>query len=82
MTLIRKTLFKTFIGAAMAFSLSANAQAADMDATSQATFDTVMTFMGAIGSSGNMDTATALMAGDMEHYTEHLPGCRSVLCRK
>lgn len=60
----RRNIFKTLLGSALALSLSVNAQAADMDATSQATFDTVMTFMGAIGS-GDMETATALMAEDM-----------------
>lgn len=60
----RRIIIKTLLGAALALSLNANAQAADMDAESQASFDTVMTFMGAIGS-GDMDTATKLMADDM-----------------
>ena len=62
--MIRRNVFKTLIGAALALSFTANAQASEMDTTSQATFDTVMTFMGAIGS-GDMETATNLMADDM-----------------
>ena len=40
-----------------------------MDAESQASFDTVMSFMGAIGS-GNMETAISLMAEDMVWLNE------------
>ena len=60
----RRNIFKTLLGTVLALTLGVNAHAEDMDATSQATFDTVMTFMGAIGS-GDMETATALMADDM-----------------
>ncbi len=64
-----KTIVNALFGAALALTLTANAQAADMDATSQATFDTVMSFMGAIGS-GDMDTAVSLMADDMVWQNE------------
>ena len=60
---------KLIIGAFLALSLSAQVNASEMDAESQATFDTVMTFMGAIGS-GDMDTAIALMADDMVWQNE------------
>lgn len=42
---------------------------ADMDAQSQASFDTVMAFMGAMGS-GDMETVNALMADDMVWHNE------------
>ena len=57
------------LGLVLTLSLSTNARAADMDAESQATFDTVMTFMGAIGS-GDMETAISLMAEDMVWLNE------------
>ena len=59
-----KFITSALLGAILSLSLTVNAQAAEMDAESQATFDTVMTFMGAIGS-GDMDTAISLMADDM-----------------
>ncbi len=62
-------LVNALLGLLLTLSLSANAKAADMDAESQATYDTVMTFMGAIGS-GDMDTAIALMAEDMVWHNE------------
>jgi len=40
-----------------------------MDARSQASFDTVTAFMGAMGS-GDMDAMSALMADDMEWHNE------------
>ena len=40
-----------------------------MDATSQASYDTVMAFMGAMGS-GDMDTMGSLMADDMVWHNE------------
>ena len=64
-----KILLNTFLSAALALVVSLNAHAAEMDAESQATFDTVMTFMGAIGS-GDMETAVALMADDMVWHNE------------
>lgn len=65
----RRTLLKTSIGAALALTLTQHAQAADMDQESQATFDTVMAFMGAMGK-GDMDTVKALMADDMVWQNE------------
>jgi len=58
------TEVKIFIIALLAVLMSANIQASDMDATSKASFDTVMAFMGAVGS-GDMETVNALMADDM-----------------
>ncbi|MEM8569646.1 MAG: nuclear transport factor 2 family protein [Pseudomonadota bacterium] len=49
--------------------LSTPVTAQDMDPTSQATFDTVMEFMGAM-STGDMDTMVALMAEDMVWHNE------------
>ena len=43
-----------------------------MDATSQASFDTVMAFMGAMGS-GDMEAMGALMAADMVWHNEGAP---------
>lgn len=65
----RRNIFKALLGSALALSLGVNTHAADMDAESQATFDTVMAFMGAIGS-GDMETATGLMADDMVWMNE------------
>ncbi len=62
-------LLHTVLGFALALSLSVHARAAEMDAESQASFDTVMSFMGAIGS-GDMDTAISLMAEDMVWLNE------------
>ncbi len=64
-----KTMTNTLLGAVLSLALMVNAQAAEMDAESQATFDTVMAFMGAIGS-GDMDTAISLMADDMVWMNE------------
>lgn len=64
-----KLLVNAVLGMALALSLSINAKAAEMDAESQATFDTVMTFMSAIGS-GDMETAISLMAEDMVWQNE------------
>jgi len=60
---------KIMASAALALSLSVSAYAAEMDAEAQASFDTVMTFMGAVGS-GDMETATSLMADDMVWQNE------------
>jgi len=65
----RRIMVKTLVSTALALTLCVNAQAADMDATSQATFDTVMAFMGAVGS-GDMETVSALMADDMVWQNE------------
>lgn len=52
-----------------ALAISVKASAAEMDPTSQATFDTVMAFMGAMGT-GDMDTVSELMADDMVWHNE------------
>jgi len=49
--------------------MNAKTQASEMDATSQASFDTVMAFMGAVGT-GDMETVNALMADDMVWQNE------------
>ncbi len=65
----RRTVLKTSIGAALALTLSQHAAASEMDETSQATFDTVMGFMGAMGS-GDMEKMSSMMADDMVWHNE------------
>jgi ketosteroid isomerase-like protein len=65
----RRTILKSSFGAALALILATQAGAQDMDQTSQASFDTVMAFMGAMGS-GDMGTMAALMADDMAWHNE------------
>lgn len=65
----RRTVIKTSVGAALAMTLSQHAAASEMDETSQATFDTVMDFMGAMGS-GDMEKMSSLMADDMVWHNE------------
>lgn len=65
----RRMIVKTLGGAALALLLSVNVNATEMDATSQASFDTVMAFMGAMGK-GDMETVTKLMADDMVWQNE------------
>ena len=65
----RRTILKSSVGAAFALILASQAGAQDMDQTSQASFDTVMAFMGAMGS-GDMGTMAALMADDMVWHNE------------
>jgi len=65
----RWTLVKSVVGAILAITISANTHASEMDATSQASFDTVMAFMGAVGS-GDMETVKSLMADDMVWQNE------------
>ncbi|MEM9319186.1 MAG: nuclear transport factor 2 family protein [Pseudomonadota bacterium] len=64
-------LKQTFIASALvgSIALAAPLGAQEMDAESQATFDTVMAFMGAMGS-GDMDTMISLMAEDMVWQNE------------
>lgn len=62
-------LLNTIISAIFAFSLGLNTHAAETDAESQSTLDTVMAFMGAIGG-GDMETAVSLMADDMVWHNE------------
>jgi len=65
----RRNLFKALLGSVLALSFSATTYAADMDAESKTSLDTVMAFMGAVGS-GDMDTVVALMADDMVWQNE------------
>ncbi len=62
-------LVNIVLGLVLALSISAHTRAAEMDAESQASFDTVMSFMGAIGS-GDMETAISLMDEDMVWLNE------------
>ena len=45
----RRTLLKTTVASALVALLATHAGAQDMDATSQASFDTVVAFMGGYG---------------------------------
>lgn len=65
----RRAVLKTTVGGALALVLADQARSQDMDPNSQGTFDTVMAFMGAMGS-GDMDTMSALMADDMVWHNE------------
>ena len=65
----RRKLFKALVGSVLALSFSVSTHAADMDAESKASFDTVMAFMGAVGS-GDMETVMALMADEMVWQNE------------
>lgn len=65
----RSIVLNTLLGALMALSISSSVRAAEMDAKSQATFDTVMAFMNAVGT-GDMATAEGLMADDMVWHNE------------
>jgi len=65
----RRALFAAIIGIALGFSTAGSVSAQNMDAKSQATFDTVMAFMGAMGK-GDMEAMTALMADDMVWHNE------------
>lgn len=64
----RRTLMKTSIGAALALILAQQVGAQEMDETSQASFDTVMAFMGAM--SKGHDAMSPLMADDMVWHNE------------
>ncbi|WP_299368728.1 nuclear transport factor 2 family protein [uncultured Tateyamaria sp.] len=68
----RRTALKATAAAALATLVAQSAAAQDLDATSQASFDTVMAFMGAMGS-GDMDSMAALMADDMVWHNEGDP---------
>ena len=65
----RRTLLKTTLAGALATQLATTAGALDMDADSQASFDTVMAFMGAMGN-GDMAAMGDLMADDMVWHNE------------
>lgn len=60
---------RTSLGATLALILGTQAGAQDMDATKQASFETVMSFMDAMGS-GDMETMDKLMADDMVWHSE------------
>ncbi|MEL6377505.1 MAG: nuclear transport factor 2 family protein [Pseudomonadota bacterium] len=65
----RRSAIKTSIAAAIAATLANKLGAREMDAESQASFDTVMAFMGAMGG-GEMDKMSSLMADDMVWHNE------------
>tara|TARA_R110002096_G_scaffold126433_1_gene273344 strand:- start:51 stop:542 length:492 start_codon:yes stop_codon:yes gene_type:complete len=65
----RRTLLKTSLGATLAMILGQTAGADEMDTTTQASFDTVMAFMGAMGT-GDTATVGSLMADDMVWHNE------------
>jgi hypothetical protein len=65
----RRTLLKTSLGASLAIILAQHAGAQDMTQNTQDSFDTVMAFMGAMGS-GDMEKMNALMADDMVWHNE------------
>ena len=64
----RKNWIGALLGVFMTLGLSHNA-AAELDATSQATLDTVMALMGAMGT-GDTDKMAELMADDMVWHNE------------
>ncbi|MCR9157983.1 MAG: nuclear transport factor 2 family protein [Rhodobacteraceae bacterium] len=65
----RRTLLSTSLGATLAIILGQHAGAQTMDDQTQASFDTVMAFMGAMGS-GDMEKISTLMADDMVWHNE------------
>lgn len=67
----RRTIFAAVVATSLGMGMGVTGQASaqTMDATSQATFDTVMAFMGAMGS-GDMETMSSLMADDMVWQNE------------
>ena len=65
----RRTLLKTSLGASLAIILGQHAGAMEMDDQTQASFDTVMGLMGAMGL-GDMDKMAELMADDMVWHNE------------
>ena len=66
---ISRTISAALTGFVFAISVSTVATAAELDKNSQATLDTVMAFMGAMGS-GDMDQMSELMADDMVWHNE------------
>lgn len=65
----RGTLLGATLAGALAAALATHVGAREMDATSRASFDTVMALMGAMGS-GDMATMDKLMADDMVWHNE------------
>lgn len=69
----RRQLLAASAAASTGIALAGSAIAQTDGNESQATFDTVMAFMGAMGG-GDMDTMGALMADDMVWQNEGDPG--------
>ena len=65
----RRTLITSSIATGLALVLARTAGAQEMDPVSQASFDTVMAFMGAMGN-GDTEAMSALMADDMVWHNE------------
>ncbi|MHA3979283.1 nuclear transport factor 2 family protein [Halovulum sp. GXIMD14794] len=65
----RRTLLTTSIGATLVAILGTQAGAQEMDSETQASFDTVMAFMGAMGA-GDSAKVAELMADDMVWQNE------------
>ena len=65
----RRAVISAGFVSAIGLAAANTASAQTMDATSQATFDTVMAFMGAMGG-GDMETMSSLMADDMVWQNE------------
>ena len=64
----RRALMKTSVATALALTLATQSGAQDMDAKSQASFDTVMAFMAAMNE--GPDAMSPLMADDMVWHNE------------
>lgn len=69
LTMHRRTLIKSSVAAMLAATLTTQLGAQEMDADTQASFDTVMAFMNAMGS-GDMESMNRLMADDMVWHNE------------
>ncbi|MEM7693141.1 MAG: nuclear transport factor 2 family protein [Pseudomonadota bacterium] len=65
----RRMVLKATLGTALALMAASGASAQTMDDQSQKTFDTVMAFMGAMGS-GDTEAMGKLMADDMVWHNE------------
>lgn len=65
----RRTVLKSSAAAVLAATLAGKLGAEEMDTTTQASFDTVMAFMTAMGS-GDMEAMSNLMADDMVWHNE------------
>lgn len=67
--MLRRSLMKATFAGVLAVTVATAAGAQDVDATSQASFDTVMAFMDAMGS-GDVAAMDKLMADDMVWHNE------------
>lgn len=65
----KNTLLNSLLGAVLSLAVSLQTAAADLDSQSQASLDTVMAFMEAMGA-GDMEKMSALMADDMVWHNE------------